>query len=900
MEKLSYNKKMAEYSSKRYGDPKLKRLLFKRARKMLNSSPQPCHEIMVNRLIIDMAEQERVGLTFNRTVADSMADRWNDLESLNARFLQDVVNMEEQIKDDINKCERQIEAFLANRAQLITLQSNSEQMAGFVMHIGFYKTLLDAKIETLTSSYKFLRKCTAPLGFTHPTQIIDRYESLKAIFEEIFYEFEQRSNRLNKLQEQFSGMMEETIKKNMVDHNRMAGLHHELKNLKSETAELERFISSKLECSSNVGVILYKVKFSIFQAYQRIMDYKRLEPVECDAHAQLNELQKHMKTLEAVIKIVQQSMMNTFRKQNKGNPDVASFDPFLPFDQSPSGSYRTSGTSDSLKYNWGESDPYLELFRNIAHEFSEIRIAKPKKVKLKRKKRLSRNMYQIQPILGETLKKSSHHSHASTHKKSVDEESVATTLMSDERGYEQSEKTDESDKSNTTNNKNAILDRSNSRKTESKNVDQPKVVSSPKNSTSSSRRSSTVGNKQNFVHTAEMRCTSASSNSKSKSKSCPHGYQYNGPLYRGTRSQEFKRYSAHEGNGLHKANGIGEINQVIFSEQTKTEVEMFSGGSCECLGKLEYWPQNSSTTISSKPMSTEVGEDNIHGKTSGNLQDIKTSNVTEVALVNQSSYDFSKCTVVSEFHGNHSESNHSGIPTTPFDITSSPSDALLEKSPYKSGQIKGKRNPSSKQMESVKGLETNVRPSSFIRSSAVKPSVTFRNTSRKEDTLPELRLGGINKQYNISAAKRQSLKEEKIQVDKQNDSVNTEDKCSTKHCFKRSQSAPKLCIQPTAQNQMTRFQRFPVPNIGKRSVSEKTYSSPHLPQVNQSLLNKDLDLGQHNRSPFSLKQSELKSRRVLSDLCAGRRAFRDNYLTILSKVNLHSQRPPSMMEGEEQ
>ncbi|GFR89940.1 hypothetical protein ElyMa_006137400 [Elysia marginata] len=165
------------------GNSTIARTLEERARIILNSSPEPSHEIVVERLKMDMAEKERVGLTFNRTVTESMADRWHDLECLNAQFLQDVVNMEEQIKDDITKCEREMETFIANRAQVLTLTSSHEQMAGLAMHINFFKKVLESKIASLRSTFQFLQKCTESMGFNHPTQIIDRYESLRLIFD---------------------------------------------------------------------------------------------------------------------------------------------------------------------------------------------------------------------------------------------------------------------------------------------------------------------------------------------------------------------------------------------------------------------------------------------------------------------------------------------------------------------------------------------------------------------------------------------------------------------------------------------------------------------------------------------------------------------------------------------
>ena len=59
-------KRILAFCSDEHGNPRIKELLKERARIVLNTSPEPKHEIVVERLIEDIEEKERVGLTFNR------------------------------------------------------------------------------------------------------------------------------------------------------------------------------------------------------------------------------------------------------------------------------------------------------------------------------------------------------------------------------------------------------------------------------------------------------------------------------------------------------------------------------------------------------------------------------------------------------------------------------------------------------------------------------------------------------------------------------------------------------------------------------------------------------------------------------------------------------------------
>ncbi|GFO29958.1 hypothetical protein PoB_005646300 [Plakobranchus ocellatus] len=267
-------------------------LLEDTARVALNTSPQPPHAVVVHRLMKDMEDYERVGLTFHKSLTNTIADRWRRLEDLKARFLQEVINMEDQINDDISKSEKQLEIYVANRTQTLVLASKHEQLAGLALHTSFYKNVLDIKIKSLESTYKFLRKCTDMMNFSNPLQLIDRYEALKKLFEEIFYEFDQRANALKEYQEEYNTMTELGLRDSMLRYNEMSDLY-------------QRFTAARSEKVLRVCTAVYPGSG------------RGLEPTEIDPVAQMVEIGRRFKQLESVVSVVHQQIMAEASKGRK-------------------------------------------------------------------------------------------------------------------------------------------------------------------------------------------------------------------------------------------------------------------------------------------------------------------------------------------------------------------------------------------------------------------------------------------------------------------------------------------------------------------------------------------------------------------------------------------------------
>ncbi|GFO33686.1 hypothetical protein PoB_006019100 [Plakobranchus ocellatus] len=234
-------------------------LLLERARQQMNSEPPLPHAVQLDNMLRSLSDRSSDVLTYNRSVTASMRKACHDLEVMKIRFLKNVVHMEDLIKEDITKCERNIQHYVSERVQTLIAESRYEQMSGLVMHISFYKTMLDSKIESLQTSFAFLKKCTEFMGFMYPVDLLSRYEALKGIF---------------------------------------------------ENSELEMFIQDHMEVSSSKEAALHKIQSNIERLYARVMEDGGLDPIKTSISVQLATIKSRIKISESVIQCVYEEMSN--------------------------------------------------------------------------------------------------------------------------------------------------------------------------------------------------------------------------------------------------------------------------------------------------------------------------------------------------------------------------------------------------------------------------------------------------------------------------------------------------------------------------------------------------------------------------------------------------------------
>ncbi|CAL1545307.1 unnamed protein product [Lymnaea stagnalis] len=93
------------------------------ARNVLNSDVPIRYKISLRDDILAMKEKERLGFNFNRSLAASLRSRWDVVENATKSFLQEIVDMNDQIEDDSKKNERQIMGLIFTRSTNLGLES---------------------------------------------------------------------------------------------------------------------------------------------------------------------------------------------------------------------------------------------------------------------------------------------------------------------------------------------------------------------------------------------------------------------------------------------------------------------------------------------------------------------------------------------------------------------------------------------------------------------------------------------------------------------------------------------------------------------------------------------------------------------------------------------------------
>ncbi|GFO33690.1 hypothetical protein PoB_006019500 [Plakobranchus ocellatus] len=256
---------------KRFGDSK-KELLHK-ASIMENRSPEPRETIRTYDMQLEMKEKERLGIDFNRTASISVQSRWEIVHKLIVEFLQEIISLNDQLSEEAGKQAKQLLNIMITRAQRLGMASRIEQMAGLLMHITFYRTVLKAKLLQMKENTSFLMHCSDLLGFSSPTQIMNRYEALKCTLDEISKDRQSRASMLTALQEKHMEMMDNAEEYHVLLHSTTAALHVKLENLKFEISTLEHFIHDKEEEAAESDYTLNKIKYSIHHCYTSLMSY---------------------------------------------------------------------------------------------------------------------------------------------------------------------------------------------------------------------------------------------------------------------------------------------------------------------------------------------------------------------------------------------------------------------------------------------------------------------------------------------------------------------------------------------------------------------------------------------------------------------------------------------------
>ncbi|GFR89936.1 hypothetical protein ElyMa_006137300 [Elysia marginata] len=293
----------------------MKKPLLNRARQVENSSPEPTHTINMWDMMVSMKEKERLGINFNRSVTMSLESRWEVVNKLTVEFLKEVISLNDQLSEEANKQARQLLTLIMTRTKRLGMASRMEQMAGLLMHITFYRTVLKAKVEEMHEVTSFLFHCSELMGFSHPTQIMDRYTALKTILNEIREDYEVRVNYLTKLQDKETEFIEASSRESIVLHNQMAKLHVRLKDIRIEITALERFTEEKEQQAAETMVKLKKIKASVNHCYTSMMTYKGLECRETNLVRQMEEFGIRMAISIAAVKHVED-------QQAKANGDL--------------------------------------------------------------------------------------------------------------------------------------------------------------------------------------------------------------------------------------------------------------------------------------------------------------------------------------------------------------------------------------------------------------------------------------------------------------------------------------------------------------------------------------------------------------------------------------------------
>ena len=633
--------------------------------------------------------------------------------------------------------------------------------------------------------------------------------------------------------------------------------------------------------------------------------------METESGAQLEKVKAHIKTIEAVIQIVQDQIMNSIRKHKgkSGRSRHTSTKSFLT-ELERGGSYGSESSLNSPA-NAGEFDSFFDLIKSrsdlkeVERGLSSASGSNTFATSYYKKKNIKRRTRSLE------MKRTA--SAKSQEKMQMDESDVAGNLV------------------DTTNNKNAVLDKSNSSKIEKNKVDQNEFRASSKAGATRNRitvpgkRQSvegfiTFGSEQNYIHNANKGHETAPF-AKGNTASFSLGYQQNDLLSREQKSRLSKSCSAEIGIDSHQAKSRTRKKTPVHSEEYSI---MLSDRSPIDVVKIENSTQDLQAKTLKKSISTEgfcLGKDKIPGKSLANVHHSKIPSITKLTPGFQptntfrTSEDLYRCPEISSCPGNETEFKVFPNKRPAFNITHPSPLALSEK--VQNGckircgkKTKGGGKAFSTQ-ESIKDLDSNVHRCSTKRVAAVKPCVTFRKSYIKDNTLPSPQLGWMNKQY-MSAMKHLGLKEGKIKADEKNEKGSTDDKHSNtiknislesvdkipaKHYPNQSGRTSSLSVQTAEQISTKNMLRFAGSNTEKVSLS-RTISLPKLSQTSQVFQSKVLD--PRNKPSTFFRLRKMKPQRLLGELCARRRTLRDNCLNILAQVNLHSQRAQDMGKGEGQ
>ncbi|CAG5115361.1 unnamed protein product [Candidula unifasciata] len=284
---------------------KTNNVLLEIARKVVNSSPEPRYKIKLRDEVLAMKEKERLGFNFNRSVTASLKSRWSVVEKATRDYLQEIFDMNDQIEEDGRKYENQLINLIVTRTTNLGLNSRIEQMAGLFMHMNFYCTVLKFKIQHLEPARAFMFTCSDLMGFSRPSQLIDRYAALQHVFSELYSDYEDRQNLLNHLTEALSEVKAETNHRNMLMHNQMAEMHSRIKHLQTESAQIERAIQDQMESSTGASLEIYKIKNAVYNIYITMMTYRGLDTTHSDSFSQLEELEVRVSHTQAAVKMLQ-------------------------------------------------------------------------------------------------------------------------------------------------------------------------------------------------------------------------------------------------------------------------------------------------------------------------------------------------------------------------------------------------------------------------------------------------------------------------------------------------------------------------------------------------------------------------------------------------------------------
>ncbi|GFO29959.1 hypothetical protein PoB_005646400 [Plakobranchus ocellatus] len=207
--------------------------LLKRSKERENSSPKLPDEVLTYDEIMGMKEMERIRVNLNRAFSQTMVERWDKIYKMTIAFLKQIIYLNEHISEEADKQAKQLIHLIHTRNKRVAMASKIEQMAGLLMHVTFYRTVLEAKIEEMrTSKASLLVHCTKQLGLLNPREVIDGYFVLKGIFTELWEEVQEKTGLLRA--STGSMMEEETSNMNMQLNMQITALFAKLKNLKEE------------------------------------------------------------------------------------------------------------------------------------------------------------------------------------------------------------------------------------------------------------------------------------------------------------------------------------------------------------------------------------------------------------------------------------------------------------------------------------------------------------------------------------------------------------------------------------------------------------------------------------------------------------------------------------------